>query len=121
MNILLVEPDVVMAKLYGNYLEQAGHTVRIAHDGQIAIEMVDDKPPELIILELLLGIHNGIEFLHELRSYPDLSACRVVIHSLMSSDQLQRYQPQWRLFAVEAALAKSETSLKQLLDAVENA
>lgn len=81
MHILLIEPDTVLATIYSRGLRAAGHTVSWVTIAQEAVFEADKHSPDVIILELQLVGHNGVEFLHELRSYPDWQAVPVVVHT----------------------------------------
>lgn len=69
MNVLLVEPDTKLAGMYKTALESAGHKVFWALDAQSAVHLADDSAPDLVVLEIQLTSHSGIEFLYEFRSY----------------------------------------------------
>lgn len=79
--ILLVEPDAKLAKIYQRFLEMVGHDVYWQATAQTALNSLDKHRVDLIILELQLKAHNGIEFLYELRSYKDWQTTPVLIHS----------------------------------------
>jgi DNA-binding response OmpR family regulator len=81
VNILLIEPDAVLAKTYAAALEQAAHAVMIAFTAQAAIDISDDNAPDVVLLELQLVAHSGIEFLYEFRSYPEWRSIPVIIVS----------------------------------------
>lgn len=79
--VLLVEPDKQLANIYSQALTQAGHKVTQCTNAQSAIHAADQIRPDVIILELQLSKHSGIEFLYELRSYPDWQKVPVVINT----------------------------------------
>lgn len=79
--ILIVEPDVLLARTYMAALSRAGHVVRAATTAQAAIDAADCLGPDLVLLELQLVAHSGIEFLYEFRSYPDWQVVPVVVLS----------------------------------------
>jgi DNA-binding response OmpR family regulator len=114
--ILLVEPDYVLAKTYHTALTEAGHNVTPAAGAQSALIAADRTRPELIILELQLIEHSGIEFLYEFRSYPDWQDIPVLLHThvppaefneskVLLNDQLK----------IAGYLYKSQTSLQKLV------
>src|SRR5438309_2019280 len=80
-NILLVEPDYILARIYSQALNRAGYKVTLASNAQMAITLADKKQPDLVILELQLIEHSGIEFLYEFRSYQEWQAIPVIINS----------------------------------------
>ncbi len=80
-HILLIEPDAVLAATYEATLKADGHTVATAHSAQNAIGLADISEPDVVILELQLSNHSGIEFLYEFRSYPEWQRIPVIILS----------------------------------------
>ena len=66
--ILVVEDELSIATLLKYNLEQAGFTVLLAHDGKAGLQMALQEGPDLIILDLMLPILDGMEVCKELRS-----------------------------------------------------
>lgn len=85
-NILLLEPDNELANVYTRSLKNAGHTIHTAKSAQMAIQVVDAQTIDLVVMELQLVRHNGIEFLYELRSYSDWQELPIIIQSYQSPD-----------------------------------
>lgn len=68
-HILIVEDDVKIAALLADYLEAAGwHTTRIK-DGRAAVEEARARPPDLILLDLMLPELDGIEVCRQVRAF----------------------------------------------------
>lgn len=63
--ILVVEDDHDLNKAYCIILKHEGHEVEQAYDGKEALKKVKDFEPELILLDLLMPIMGGLEFLQE--------------------------------------------------------
>ena len=121
MHIILLEPDTVLAKLLTTALHSAGHHVRLAVTAQDAILLADAEMPELIIMEIQLVSHSGIEFLYELRSYGEWQHIPVIAHSYIPPGE---FSESWQLLhdelGVTRYLYKPRTSLQQLLRAVKS-
>ncbi|HET8991765.1 MAG TPA: response regulator [Candidatus Saccharimonadales bacterium] len=114
--ILLIEPDRIMAGLYFNALTEAGHEVIYAPSAQTGILVADDVQPDLIILEIQLVEHSGIEFLYELRSYADWQAVPVIINSIVPPSEFQTsYELLSNELGVSAYLYKPNTKVAELL------
>lgn len=117
--ILLIEPDRVLAKTYRQALAGDGHEVVIGNGAQAGITAADAKQPDLVILELQLVEHSGIEFLYEFRSYPEWQDTPVLIHSHVPpaefNDSRQILNGQ---LGVNVYLYKPRTTLKELLSNV---
>lgn len=121
MNILLIEPDTKLAGTYKTALEQQGCSVQWAAHAQDAVHSADDSKPELVILELQLAAHNGIEFLYEFRSYPEWQRIPVVLLTMVTPQSLQITHEMLNTFGIVDVLYKPATNLKQLIDAVNEA
>ena len=84
-HIILIEPDRVLAMTYKKILIDSGFSVTPCASAQAAIFACDQQAPDLIIMELQLIEHSGVEFLYELRSYPEWQSVPVIIHSQVPS------------------------------------
>ena len=52
MRIMIADDDPVFANMIKEHLEDTGHSVEIAANGKILLEMAKARPPDLIILDL---------------------------------------------------------------------
>jgi len=62
-NILIVEDDKDLNNAYRMILENEGYTVQSAYDGKEALKKLESFNPQLILLDLLMPIMGGLEFL----------------------------------------------------------
>jgi CheY-like chemotaxis protein len=60
-------------------LEREGWTVLEAENGQAGLGVFGDHQPSLILLDLMMPVMDGFEFLRELRNRPDGRAVPVVV------------------------------------------
>lgn len=69
--ILVVEDDKDLNAAYKVILEKSGYTVKVAYDGKSALETLKDFEPDLILLDLLMPVMGGLEFLqnYELKEH----------------------------------------------------
>ncbi len=119
MNILLIEPDIPLAKTYKAALESRSHKVRSTATAQDAVLIADDWRPDLVLLELQLVAHGGIEFLYEFRSYSDWQSIPVIVLSTIPPAEFADTQQLLRdQLGIVAYLYKPRTSLAKLLNAV---
>jgi len=119
MNILLIEPDAKLAVLYAQALEAAGHKVARAMDAQNAVHAADAQKPDVVLLELQLTAHNGIEFLYEFRSYREWQQIPVILLTMVTPGSLQITRDMLESFGIADILYKPATNLRQLVRAVE--
>jgi len=69
--ILAVEDEDALATLLQYNLLKEGYDVAVASDGELALLMVDEKLPDLIVLDWMLPKVSGIEVCRRLRSRPE--------------------------------------------------
>lgn len=118
-NILMLEPDKVLGNTYQKALEHEGHGVRRTVSAQDAVFQVDELLPDLILVEIQLVAHSGIEFLYELRSYADWQRIPVLIHSCIPPLEFEESMELFKtMLHVRAYLYKPHTTLQTLLRAV---
>lgn len=74
-NILVVEDDRDLNNAYKIILESEGHKVETAYNGKEALKKLEDFTPDLILLDLLMPIMGGLEFLQHydlVHQHPDV-------------------------------------------------
>lgn len=67
MYTLLVEDERRLAQLVRRVLEEEGHTVDVAHDGEEGLQMAIDGTHDVIILDVMLPHIDGFEVCRNLR------------------------------------------------------
>lgn len=118
--ILLIEPNTTLAKIYTRLFTEDSYQVSHATNAQSAIDAADAASPDIVMLELQLPKHSGIEFLHEFRSYPEWNKVPVVINSLAAPNLLADFrQALARDLDVVAILYKPKASLDVLRQTIQ--
>ena len=79
-SVLIVEDNVILAENFERILKHQFCVVN-ARSAASAIELVDNKIPDFIVLDILLEGHSAFALLNELQSYTDTSIIPVVICS----------------------------------------
>lgn len=115
VHLLLIEDDAALAHMYRGKLEKDGYTVRVAGDGEEALRLVAERPPDLIFLDIRLPRMDGLAFLERLRQSEATRNVPVVIVSNYSEEELVDRGLQ--LGALEY-LIKSQTTPGQLSQGV---
>ena len=68
--VLIVEDDRSLAEVLAYNLKQAGYEVLVARDGQDGLVKAQLKLPDLVILDLMLPVIDGLEVCRRLRADP---------------------------------------------------
>lgn len=68
--VLIVEDDAALAELLTYNLEQAGYETSLSTDGRDAINQALAKKPDVVILDLMLPVLDGLTVCRQLRADP---------------------------------------------------
>ena len=80
--VLVVEDELELREIMRDSLEMNGYSVVTAEDGQDALSKLPDiENLCLIILDLIMPVMNGWEFVERLRQHSTLASVPVVVHS----------------------------------------
>ena len=77
--ILIVEDDPDIAQLVARYLDKAGFTTERAASGREALQTITERPPDLVVLDLMLPHMDGLEVCRLLRAHDATSGIPVIM------------------------------------------
>jgi len=92
--VLVVEDEADVLLFLQTVLEDAGFNVLTAGDGEVAWEMIRDRRPDFISLDLILPKKTGHRLLRDLRKDKELSRIPVLILTAHADDELGRSGPE---------------------------
>lgn len=78
------EPNIVMSLEF--LMQQAGFEVKVAADGQEALDLAASFRPDLVLLDVMFPVKNGYEVCQRLKTDPATRAIKVVMLSAKGSD-----------------------------------
>lgn len=99
--VLVVDDDDDLRDLLALIVTRAGFDAETAWDGKQAVEMIEARPPDLVVLDLMLPRYGGFEILKRLQQGP-LSALPIVVVTGRYND------------AATAGLVRSESNVVAL-------
>ncbi|HEY3197298.1 MAG TPA: sigma-54 dependent transcriptional regulator [Nitrospirales bacterium] len=71
--VLVVDDEADIASILADRLQTTGFDVQVAHDGEEALQAIQQNPPGLVFLDIQMPKLNGIEVLKRARKeWPDL-------------------------------------------------
>jgi CheY-like chemotaxis protein len=76
--ILVVDDSQVQAKSLGMLVEMMGHQVRIAHDGQSALQLLSEFNPDVALIDVGLPGMNGYELARRIREQPQFASIMLI-------------------------------------------
>lgn len=89
-HLLMIEDDARLAGMVSEYLTQSGFLVSHMLDGKSGLEAVQDKLPDMVILDLMLPDIDGLEVCRRLRALPGEAARVPVLMLTAKGDPMDR-------------------------------
>lgn len=80
-SVLVVEDDPVAREFYRSLLRAAGYTVTAVEDGLTALQIIDTRPPDTVVLDMVLPRLSGRDVYRELKARPATNNLPIVVVS----------------------------------------
>lgn len=77
--ILIVDDELPIVEPLKYHLEREGYEVSVAHDGREALVKCQTFSPDLMILDLMLPVMDGLSVCRQIRSSPALQHIRILM------------------------------------------
>jgi diguanylate cyclase (GGDEF)-like protein len=92
-SVLVVDDDPFIARLLEIELKASGYDVRVANDGQRALEMAREQCPELVLADVMMPNMDGFELTRRLRQDPRTATVSVIMLTArgLSADKLEGF------------------------------
>lgn len=108
--ILLVEDEAIIRDAFEIILSSSGHDLDVAINGAEALELWNKSRYDLLLLDLMMPVLDGLGFLREAQIKESAAGARVVVLSNLSSGEatVEALQLGAHRHEVKANLAPSE-------------
>jgi two-component system, OmpR family, alkaline phosphatase synthesis response regulator PhoP len=84
--ILIVDDEEDIVELIAYNLEKEGFSILKAYDGQSAVKTVRDQKPDLVILDLMLPLMNGIDVCRNIRGNAATASIPIIMLTAKSDE-----------------------------------
>ena len=111
--VLLVEDDTDTREIMARMLEKSGWQVLEAGNGREALDQLEKLRPGLILLDLMMPVMDGFDFLLEMRANPDWQDIPVIV---LTAKNLTAEDRQLLSGKVEQVVEKGASSHQQLIE-----
>ncbi len=108
------EPNIVISIEF--LMRQAGYEVQVAHTGEEALAYIQQAPPDLIILDIMLPGMDGFEVCRWVREHPEWDDVKIVMLTAKGRDA---EKAKGMALGADAYITKP-FSTKHLVDVVKN-
>ena len=117
-DILIVEDRRQDAEVLRLMLESEGYTVRWSHNGSDSLLQINNSPPDLILLDLMMPGMSGFEVIRRLRTANNSSANIPII--VVSAKSLTESEKKYLNDNVQEVLSKGAFTREEMLQQVGN-
>jgi CheY-like chemotaxis protein len=77
--ILVVDDDESTREIMRRTLEGSGWEVWEAENGRVALDLMAERRPAMILLDLMMPVMDGFDFIHEFSQHPEWKTIPVVV------------------------------------------
>jgi len=115
--ILVVEDDTDLRNILVDGLSHFNYQIMQAEDGEKAVALLLDSPPDLVLLDLLLPKLDGFKVLQRIRQFPDKAVSEtkvIVLSNLWSDKDILRAQA----LKVDEYYVKANTNMEDVFNKV---
>jgi two-component system chemotaxis response regulator CheY len=77
--ILIVDDDDGIRETFRDLLRFEGYEVETAENGHAALQRVEAEPPGMVLLDMIMPVMDGMQFLRILRQHADPEVARVAV------------------------------------------
>jgi len=91
--IVLAEDDHQIASLVKFKLEKDGYTVHLGENGRVALDLINQTVPDMVILDVMMPVMDGFDVLRTIKSSDDTSSIPVIMLTarVMEEDVLKGF------------------------------
>ncbi len=91
--VLIVEDDRSLAEILEYNLRKSGYEVSRAHDGGDGLDQARLRLPDIILLDVMLPVHDGLDVCRKLRANPETAKALIIMLTAKAeeADQLVGY------------------------------
>lgn len=114
-NILIVDDDASMVRLYTNIFKIEGFNVVSASSGKEGLEKLEEFSPNIILLDLMMPNMSGFDFLESLRKIEKTKNVPVIVLTNLATEDTQL---EIQKYNVSKFLIKSDHMPKQIVEEV---
>lgn len=113
--VCIIDDDPDLREIYLTKFNQEGFDVSLAVDGEEGLQIIREKHPDIILLDLQMPVKNGIEVLQELDKDEAFSKIPVIV--LTNIDNEEAFKEVGK-FETRFYLIKSLTTPQKAVDYV---
>lgn len=116
--IIVAEDDAFYAKIYQTKLTAEGFDVKLAENGEVALKLIAERKPDILLLDLIMPIMDGFQTLELLRKNNETKDLKVIILSNLGQEEDIK---KTKSFGILKYIIKTDISIQDLIKFVKEA
>lgn len=112
--ILLVEDDTLLRETYLMILSTQPYVCDYAENGQVALDKCEKTEYDLILLDIMMPVMSGIEFLEHIRANTNIKSKIILMSNLSSGKETEKASA----LGVDKQILKSSITPSQLISTI---
>jgi CheY-like chemotaxis protein len=89
-DILLIEDDLATIRLLTSYFESKGYTCKGVVSGTKGLEEINNNPPKLVLLDIILPDYSGYDICKQIKSNKDLRNIAVYLLTAIPGSEVEK-------------------------------
>lgn len=115
-NVLIVEDDKFLSKIYSTKLKKEGIDADFALDGEAGIKKMRESIPHLVLLDLIMPKMDGFAVLREMQGDDALKKIPVVVLSNLGQESdIEKAKE----FGVKDFIVKADASIQEVVETIQ--
>jgi CheY-like chemotaxis protein len=79
MKILIADDELRLRKVVAMFLKKSGHEIIEVSDGEQALEVIKTNKPDVVVLDVIMPVMNGMEALRKIKASKDCKDIPVIL------------------------------------------
>ncbi len=88
--ILIADDNTINTEMLSDFLSDIGYNILTAHDGAIALELISQHHPDIILMDIQMPTIDGITAIERVRSSPGLQPPIIALTALAMTNDRDR-------------------------------
>jgi len=115
--VLVIEDNKTLNQAYKLILQREGHDVQVAYNGKEGLQLASIKEPDLILLDMLMPVMNGVGFLEQFKPQDHPKTTIIILSNLNEDAEVQHALE----LGAQKYILKASTSPQELIGHVKDA
>jgi DNA-binding response OmpR family regulator len=116
--VAIIEDEPAIAHMYRLKFEAEGYKVELAEDGEVGLRLCEDMSPDIVLLDIMMPVMDGVEMLTKMRATDWGKDIKVLILTNRGKEEAPE---ELRSLGIHSYIVKAEMTPRQVFAKVQEA